>query len=97
MSRNSTGSSTVRKAVARVGVPTVRALEQAGDTVSKSCEGLTRAAAQEITKHPIGYVIGALGAGFLLGRWRVRPVETVGLAAVTGLVLGLALPRERGE
>ena len=66
-------------------------LRDAQHMVSEGCRGLQAILAQEIRHRPLTTVAATLGLGFFLGRYRVRPAETVLLAAGTGLLAGLAL------
>ena len=59
--------------------------------VSQEYHGLRNILAEEIRKRPLTSVLATLGLGFFLGRYRVRPVETVLLAGGAGLLAGLAL------
>jgi len=75
---------------------TSRFLDEA-ETVSReiadSGAAVGNAFSQWIGRKPLQSVLLALGAGLLLGRIRVRPVETIVLAAVAGLGCGFALAR----
>ena len=66
-------------------------LQDVRHMLSQECHGLQNFLAKEIVKRPLMSVIATLGLGFFLGRYRVRPVETVLLAGGTGLLAGLAL------
>ena len=68
-------------------------LRDVGHMLSQECHGLQDFLAKEIVKRPLLSVLATLGLGFFLGRYRVRPVETVLLAGGTGLLAGLALSR----
>jgi hypothetical protein len=59
--------------------------------ISQEYHGLQNILAKEICKRPLTSVLATLGLGFFLGRYRVRPVETVLLAGGTGLLAGMAL------
>jgi hypothetical protein len=59
--------------------------------ISQESRGLQNFLAKEIVKRPLTSVLATLGLGFFLGRYRVRPAETVLLAGGTGLLAGLIL------
>jgi len=59
--------------------------------ISQEYHDLQNILAKEIRKRPLTVVLATLGLGFFLGRYRVRPVETVLLAGGTGLFAGMAL------
>ena len=60
-------------------------------TISREFHGLQDLLAQEVRRRPLTSVLAMLGVGFFIGRYRVRPVDTVLLAGGTGLLAGMAL------
>ncbi len=70
-------------------------LKSAGGMISDCLQDFSMTLAKGIRGRPITWVLGALGAGLLLGRFKVRPVETVILASAAGLAAGLTLGNGR--
>jgi hypothetical protein len=60
-------------------------------TISREFRSLQDLLANEVRRRPIASLLAMLGVGFFIGRYRVRPVETVLLAGGTGLLAGMAL------
>lgn len=69
------------------------ALHDVRQLVSRGCRDLQSTLAKGIRRRPLTAVLATLGVGFLIGRYRVRPVETVVLACGTGLIAGLVLSK----
>jgi ElaB/YqjD/DUF883 family membrane-anchored ribosome-binding protein len=72
-------------------------LAELKETAVESYGSMKEAVAGAIEKQPVATILIAMGAGLLLGRFKVRPIETVLLAAGAGLASGVLLTRTRSR
>lgn len=70
-------------------------VKEATHGASEALEGFQESLIAGIRERPVESVLLALGAGLLLGRFRVRPVEALVVTGVVGLVSGMCLTRSR--